>query len=124
MSKLLDRLERLEAEPLNRYPWQTVCRSCAAEGLTSTPREHCEARRCEEVQARIDGYGEEWRRGQREAWEGFCAIEGKDIAEADREVEETIARDREAWEAKKVAILAGELPPEAWRYPPRKRSHA
>ena len=102
MSKLLARLERLESG--TRLAFDTVCSHCRAEGLTSTPYEHCKAKRCDEgkrawadtVAAHPDLPGRMLRE-----WEIACRMDDQDPAEEMQKIEAEDRAKREAWEARK-----------------------
>lgn len=104
MRDYLKRLERIEStEP--RFPWERVCRECAAKGLTSTPESWCEAKRCDErnrnrpdVDARLTP---EVIEAIRIEFETACRMHGEDPAEAMGRAEAEARAKRDAWEARK-----------------------
>lgn len=100
------RLDRIEAAAAPRYPWDEVCYVCARKGLSETPYEHCEAKRCADGKrawgARFPD--EASAAPMREAFERGCIKRGTTVqAEMEKDRREDQAK-REAWAEKKRAM--------------------
>ena len=101
MTRSVLRLERIEAALSPPRPRKAVCSFCRREGLTETPYEHCEAKRCEAGKRVV--LTPDQHETMREAFEESCRSRGEDPDEVMRRVLEEDRQKRAAWAAKRAA---------------------